>query len=555
MKVPTGLTALPLGGAGEIGMNFMVYECDGSLIVVDVGLSFPDEFAPGVDLVLPDIRYVRENKHRLKAIIITHAHEDHIGGLPYLWEDMPAPVYVSPFARLVLESKLDEVGLLGDVPIIGVKPGERFKVGPFDIEYIPVTHSIPESHALAIRTPYGNIVHTGDYKFDADPALGAVTDEARLKAVGDEGVLAMFGDSTNVFKPKVAGSEGEVAKSLDSVIAGCQHRIFFCTFASNLARVKTSAELAARHGRKLALFGRSLHNMTGHARKLGYISKELFETIISPEAAMDLPRNKVMFCVTGSQGEARAALSKLAAGEAGAMALEAGDTVIFSSRIIPGNEKTIFALMNRLARKGARIINEKSDFVHVSGHAARDEIAKMYSLVRPQMAIPVHGEYQHMREQADFAKSLGVPRQFVIENGDRVHLAPGEPKVTREAVEAGRNYVDGLSILDEDRFILRERRQLSLEGVATVTLALDAQSGEIVAGPHIRTKGLIDEAVQEELLATVADEVKDALLTRFKKGVISDIPHAEETMRQAVRRVFARERGRKPLTLTTVVSV
>ena len=307
-----GLSALPLGGVGEIGMNLMVYECDGDMLIVDVGITFPDEYAPGTDVILPDIAYVRENIKRLKGIVITHAHEDHIGGLAYLWEDMPAPVYLTEFANHVLQSKLQEMGLEKQVPIHLVRPEERIKIGNFEVEYIEVTHSIPEGNAVALRTPYGTIMHTGDYKLDPNPALGNKSNLKRLKEIGDEGVLAMLGDSTNIFKPADSGSEGAVKESLDKVLAGRKNRIYFCTFASNVGRVKTALELAKKHNRKVALWGYSMKKMLRYAHDCGYINNDLYNHIIDPLEAMSLPRNQVLVLVTGSQAEPRAALAKLA---------------------------------------------------------------------------------------------------------------------------------------------------------------------------------------------------------------------------------------------------
>ena len=549
-----GLSALPLGGVGEIGMNLMVYECDGDMIIVDVGITFPDEYAPGTDVVLPDINYIRQNIKRLKGIVITHAHEDHIGGLPYLWEDMEAPVYLTKFANHVLQSKLQQMGLENDVPVNVVKPGERIKIGNFDVEYIDVTHSIPEGNAVALRTKYGTIMHTGDYKLDPNPTLGKASNVKRLKEIGDEGVLVMLGDSTNIFKPKDSGSEGAVKESLDKVLAGRKNRVYFCTFASNVGRVKSALELAKKHNRKVALWGYSMKKMLGYARECGYIADDVFNNIIDPMEAMTLPRNKVLILVTGSQAEPRAALSKIANDEIN-LELAPGDTVLLSSKMIPGNERAIYNLINKLTKQGAEIVHEKSDFVHVSGHAAQDEIAEMYKLIRPQIAVPVHGEYAHLKAHAEFAKQQGVPKQFVIENGTRVYLGPDAPKAVKEEnYQFGRMYVDGLNILDEDKYILRERRQMSFHGMVMITAAVDRELGELCDDVTIKTLGIVDHALQPELIQAAVEEATEAAERAIGQYGL-DVGKIEEAMRVSVRRLFRIERGRKPSTIATVLEV
>lgn len=549
-----GLSALPLGGVGEIGMNLMVYECDGDMLIVDVGITFPDEFAPGTDVVLPDIAYVRENIKRLKGIVITHAHEDHIGGLAYLWEDMPAPVYLTKFANHVLQAKLQDMGLEKQVPVHVVKPGARTKIGKFEVEYIEVTHSIPEGNAVALRTPYGTIMHTGDYKLDATPTLGNASNLKRLKEIGDEGVLAMLGDSTNIFRLEDSGSEGAVKESLDKVLAGRKNRIYFCTFASNVGRVKTALELAKKHNRKVALWGYSMKKMLGYAHECGYISNDLYNHIIDPIEAMSLPRNRVLVLVTGSQAEPRAALAKLANNEIG-LELTEGDTVLLSSKMIPGNERAIYHLINKLTKQGAEIVHEKSDFVHVSGHAAQGEIAEMYKLIRPEIAVPVHGEYAHLKAHAEFAKKQGVPKQFVIENGTRVYFGPDSPKaVKEEGYRFGRMYVDGLNILDEDKYILRERRQMSFHGAVMVSAAIDRELGELCDDVVVKSQGIVDHTLQPELMTAAVEEATSAAEEAIGKYGV-DIPKVEEAIRIAVRRLFSIERGRKPTTIVTVLEV
>lgn len=546
-----GLSALPLGGLGEIGMNLMVYECDNEMILVDVGLTFPDGRTPGAELVLPDIDYIRKNLSRLKGIVITHAHEDHIGALPYLWEEMQAPVYVTKFANHVLKDKLKSVGLHNEVPVNQVKPGDRIKIGKnFDVEYVELTHSIPESHGVAIRTKHGTIMHTGDYKFDDNPSLGNKSNKKRLKEIGDEGVLAMFGDSTNIFLDDSSGSEGDVKDSLDSILAGRKNRVYFCTFASNVGRVKTAIEIAARHNRKVALWGYSMKKMLKYAHQCGYIEDKYYNNIISPEEAMKKPKNEVLLLITGSQAESRAALSRVIAGQID-LKISQDDTVLLSSKIIPGNERPIYDMINNMVKQSVEVIHEKTDFVHVSGHAGQSEIKEMYELIRPEIAVPVHGEFQHLRAQVDFAKKIGVPQQVLIENGTRVHLAPGKPeKIREESASFGRLYVDGLNILDEDRFILKERLQLSENGVVTVAFSFDGESGKLTDDPIIKSRGIIDPDLQPELIEEAISNAQDAFYKAYSRNG-ADLSAIEEAVRIAVRRAFRVERGRTPVTIVS----
>lgn len=546
-----GLSALPLGGAGEVTMSMMVYECDKEMILVDAGLTFPDEKTPGVDLILPDIDYIRKNIKRLKGIVISHGHEDHIGALPYLWEEMPVPVYLTKFANLILEDKLKDVGLKGDVPVTVVKANQKFKLGEnFEIEFINVLHSIPETNALAIRTPHGNIFHTTEYKFDETPVLGKKTDKDILKAYGDEGVLAMFGDSTNALISGTSGTESELRESLSDILSKRKNRVFFCCFASHVARMTTALEIARTNNRKVALWGYSVKKMIKYARQCGYIDEKCFDNIISPEEAIALPKNDVMVIVTGSQAQSNAALYKLIRDQI-PIKMTQGDTVILSALAIPGNEKPIGEMLNQLAKKGVEAITRRVDFVHVSGHGYKDEIEQMYKLIRPQIAVPIFGDHVQMREHADFAKKIGVPKQFVIENGTRIKLAPEKPSLLKEeSASFGRVYVDGLNILDEDRFIIKERLQLSEQGVVTVAFSFDAETGKLNGDPVVKSRGIIDPELQPDLVEDAIASAQDAFYRAFKKNG-ADLPAIEEAVRISVRRIFRVERDRNP---TTIVS-
>ena len=552
-----GLTALPLGGLDEIGLNLMVYECDGDMILVDVGLTFPDEYAPGADIVVPDVSYIRDNLERLKGIFITHAHEDHIGALPYLWEELgKAPVFATKFTERVLTGKMEQFDLLPPEYNIHVtEEVERYKAGCFEVEYVSITHSVPGSAALIIRTPYGNIVNTGDYKLDRNPVLGGPSNLERLKQVGEEGVLALFGDSTDIFGDGEKPSETELSENLDVVIAGQPKAIFVSPFASNFERILSVSEIAVKHGRKICYAGRSIQNMVQYAKECDFFPDYLSEHVVDMSQAKKVARDKILYFVTGSQAQPNAMLNRLSSGDEfrGVQICE-GDTVILSSRHIPGNERPIQHMMNKLTKIGARVLSGHNEFVHVGGHGHKDETKQVYELLKPQYSVPSYGTYTHLKEHQKFVEDNKLAQCLFITNGDKLHLAPEEPKII-ERIDTGRCYVDGYNILDEDKFILRERRQLSFDGLATVTLGIDFRSKAIVFGPIVKTKGIIDENLQDDVLDLAISEVERSLAGKYKNGRIDDPLEAEEVMRQAVRRAFGRERGRKPVTVPLVVEV
>lgn len=553
-----GLTALPLGGVGEIGMNMMVYECDGDMVLVDAGISFADEYAPGVDAIVPDTYYIRERIRRLRGVIITHAHEDHIGAMPYIWEDLgETPVYVTPFARSVLELKLKEMDIEpAPNQIVTVQSCDITTISKnFTVEYVPVTHSVPEAHSVVLRTPAGNIVHTSDFKFDEKPTLGPKSDLKRFKEIGDEGVLAMLCDATNVFKEESDGTEGDLIKVLEGHVTGAQGALFFATFSSNIGRYIEVAKIAAKTGRKVCFLSRSLRNMVQHARKCGYFPKGLEEHVVEVDEAATLPRNKIMVGLAGTQGEPRSAMTGLSRGDSiKGLQAQKGDTLILSARFIPGNERAIYTMLNNYLQLGVKVLHPKvTQDIHISGHASRSEVRKMYQLVRPKIAVPVHGEYSHLLAQAEIAEEEGA-QPFVITDGTKLYLGPDEPKILEEeAPRYGRNYIDGLNILDDDRWVLKERRLMSLEGLATVTVVTD-KKGKIKGKPSVKSKGLIDEAIQPDIIKDAQQEVAKVLEDNF--GACIDEPSkAEDMMRQAVRRIFNRQRGRKPVTVAQVLKV
>ncbi|HWF64918.1 MAG TPA: ribonuclease J [Rhizomicrobium sp.] len=540
------LVFLPLGGSGEIGMNFNAYgfgpPSRRQWIVVDCGVTFGRETdSPGVDLILPDIRYLAERREDVLGIVATHAHEDHIGAIALLWPMLKCPIYATPFTARLIEGKLAEAGL--SMPVREVALRGSLNLGAFAIEFISITHSIPEPNLLAIRTPLGVIAHTGDWKLDPEPLLGDVTDAAAIRKLGDEGVLALVCDSTNALVPGHSGSEAQVRDSLVQLIGGLKGRIAVTAFASNVARLDSIAHAARIHGRKLALVGRSMHKIVEAARSSGYL-KDFPATLDAAEAS-ELPAGKVLYLVTGSQGEPRAALSRIANANHPDVHLGKGDAVIFSSRVIPGNDLAIFELHNKLSALGVEVLTAEDHFVHVSGHPARDELAEMYRWTRPCIAVPVHGELRHMAEHARLAKSLQVPQALVPANGQLYRLAPGPAELIDE-VPSGRIHMDGRVLVAEGEGLAKARRAMGFAGLIAITLVLDAK-GRPAAGAAILAEGMpgpVRDAVQ-----AVVDE---ALRRHNPKTDPEDL---RETVRRAARNAARDAWGKKPVTRVTVVEL
>jgi ribonuclease J len=541
------LVFLPLGGAGEIGMNFNAYGYgppdDRKWIVVDCGVLFGRETAtPGIDLIMPDIRYLAERREDVLAIVLTHAHEDHIGAVAHLWPMLRCAVYATPFTATLLEGKLEEAGLSERVRVKRVALGGKLSLGPFAIEYVSITHSIPEPNALAIRTDLGTVVHTGDWKLDPDPLLGEVTNSNALAKLGDEGVLALVCDSTNALVSGESGSEASVRDSLTALIGTLKGRVAVTAFASNVARLDTVAKAARLHGREIALVGRAMQKMVQAARDNGYL-KDFPRTIDEVDAAQ-LPPSRVLFLCTGSQGEPRAALSRIAAGDHPHVSLGPGDAVIFSSRIIPGNELGIYELHNKLAALGVEILSADDHFVHVSGHPAREELAQMYRWTRPAVAIPVHGELRHMTEHARLARSLQVPQAVVITNGQMLRLAPGRAEFI-DQTPSGRVHLDGRVLVEEGAGFARARRALSMAGMIAVTLVLDGK-GRAAADPAVLIEG-----IPEPVHAAVRTAVEEALSRHNPKR--TDDEDLKESVRRAARRAATDAWGKKPVTRVAIV--
>jgi ribonuclease J len=551
------LVFLPLGGSNEIGMNFNLYGFgpahDRKWIVVDLGVTFGDQTTPGVEIILPDPSYIEPYAKDIVGIVLTHAHEDHLGAVHWLWPRLKAPVYATPFTAFLLREKLRDADLLDEVQITEVPLGGTFELGPFSLELITLTHSIPEPNGLAIKTPLGTILHTGDWKIDPEPQLGAPTDEAAIRRLGDEGVLAMVCDSTNVFVEGEAGSEAGVRKALGDLIQSLKGKVAVACFASNVARMDTVIRAAQACGRKVCLAGRSMHRMAAAAKSVGLLQG--IEPFITDDQAKHLGEDEILFLCTGSQGEARAALSRIADGSHPHVKLGQGDHVIFSSRVIPGNEIPIRNLQNKLADRGVRLHTERdTPGIHVSGHPCREELRQMYSWVRPHIAVPTHGERRHLIEHAAFAKDLQVPHAVSPRNGDMVRLAPGQPGIIDE-VPAGRLYVDGGVVTPENGEALRERRHAAFNGVLAVSIVLDGRN-KIVSGPQIRGIGLTGD--EEYSLDDALDDLCEEAEGAYKK-LDGDAREIDETIESAISRAVKKAAfriwERKPVVETTVLRI
>lgn len=547
---------LPLGGSNEIGMNLNAYgfgpEEDRKWIILDIGVTFASEEAiPGVEVILPNPEFLEGEKDNILGIILTHAHEDHIGAIGYLYPRIPAPVYATPFTMQLVRDKLKEKGLDKIVRLNEVELKSSFKLGPFEIEYITLTHSIAEPNGIRITTPLGSVFHTGDWKIDVNPQIGEGTDVKRLKEFGDSGVLAMICDSTNVFEKGESGSEETVKNELIRLVKEEKGKVVIACFASNVARVKSSIEAAHNAGRMVCLMGRSMVRIATAARNIGIIKNVEF---IEPEKAKNYKDDEILYLCTGSQGEAKAALSRISEGKHPHLSLKENDTVFFSSREIPGNEKGIFDMINRLALRGVKIVTAHDEHIHVSGHPCRDELAQMYKWIRPQIAIPTHGERRHLVEHSKYALELQVPKTITPKNGDMVLIAPNGPEIIDNVV-SGRLYVDGNAILSEDSEAIFERRKIGENGYIMAAICLD-QKGRIIGGPDIRTRGLSEKDGSilnktQEAFANIAE----AELKKMKLEQKLDEEYAEDLIVKTLRRVSFELLGKKPMVEVIVMVV
>lgn len=531
------LLFLALGGSGEIGMNVNLYGCQGKWVMVDLGMTFGDPTYPGIELILPDLTFIEERRKDLLGIVLTHGHEDHIGAIPYLAADLGVPLYATPFTAGLIRLKLEEEGLTKEVKLHVIQNEGSFNLGPFGFRYVPLAHSIPEGNALLIDTPHGKIFHTGDWKLDERPLLGEPATPKELTAIGDEGILAMVCDSTNVFNDKASGSEGDVREGLMETIAGAKGRVLVTTFASNAARVQTLGEVATATGRKVCVAGRSLDRIIGMAKASGYLQD--FPPTVDWDDAMALPRNEVMIIATGGQGEARAALARVAF-DSHPIKLAEGDLVVFSSKQIPGNEIAIGRIQNALAMSGVLMVTDRQAEVHVSGHPGRPELEAMYRWIRPEILLPVHGERRHMAEQARLALASGIRHAPVQSNGDLLRLAPGAPEIIGKQ-DTGRLVLDGDVILPADGATINERRKLGLHGQISVAVAID-RKGKMIGKPTLRTQGV---PVEEDKAAFLTEASNDAAVV-IPKGSLED-DAVRERVRLAVRRTATRWTGKKPI--------
>lgn len=549
------LIFLPLGGVGEIGMNLALYgfgpKGHREWIIVDCGVTFPGPELPGVDLVFPEIRFIDDEKIDLKAIVITHAHEDHYGALASLWPYLGAPVYVTPFTAGMMEAKRAYERSAEEVPVTIYKAGDQFEIGPFSIEAVPVNHSIPEPMSLIIDTPAGRIIHTGDWKIDEAPTLEPLTDEARFRKAGDEGVLALICDSTNALRDGVSPSEKEVSTSLEKIISAAKGRVAITTFSSNVGRIRSVAEAARDAGRKVLLLGSSIKRVVDVATDLGIM--EGLPPFIDEDEFGYIDRNKIVIILTGSQGESRAALAKLARDEMRNIALGAGDTVVFSSRTIPGNEKAILEIKNGLIDQGVHIVTDDEALVHVSGHPRRNELKRMYEWVRPDILVPVHGEAAHLTGHAEFAKQCGIKSVPRVRNGDMLRLAPGPAEII-DQVTCGRIYKDGDLIGDFDEMGIGERRKLSYVGHVAVNVILTPKN-ELLHDPAVKTHGLPEADDDGNLLIHPLEEAAVSAVESIPRVRRRDLGVVQESVRRAVRSTARDIWGKKPVMTVFVTRV
>lgn len=556
MARPDELVFAPLGGVGEIGMNLSIYGLGNrqqrAWLAVDLGVSFGDEeHLPGIDLIMPDISFLEKDRKNLMGLVLTHAHEDHFGAIIDLWPKLKCPIYATQFSAALFEAKCAAERNAPKIPVTVVPSGGRVDIGPFNVEFIPVAHSIPESHALAIHTEVGSVLHTGDWKIDPTPVIGRPTDEKRLRELGDAGLLALIGDSTNAVRDGRSPSEAEVARTITELVKAAKGRVAVTTFASNVARLKAVAAAAKAADREVVVVGRAMERVVQVARETGYLDG--VQNFRSPEVYGHLPQDKVLALCTGSQGEPRAALARIANDDHPEITLNRGDSVIFSSRTIPGNEKAVGSIINNLVLQGVEIITDRDHLVHVSGHPRRDELRDMIAWTRPQLLIPVHGEALHLHEHAKLARAAGVPRVLVVRNGDLVKLGPGDPGIIGE-VPSGRLYKDGTILEDSKSRAVVERRRMAFSGCAFVAIAMTEQ-GELADDPEVDLVGIPEKNTGGEPFDDIVFDAVMSTIEGLPKARRRDPDALAESVRRAVRAVINEHWGKKPLCLVHVLTV
>ena len=545
---------IPLGGLSEIGKNLTAIEFKDDIVVIDCGLRFPDEDMFGIDVVIPDVSYLIKNIEKVRGIFLTHGHDDHIGALPYVLRQLNVPVYGTKLTLGIVETKLKEHGLLGKIDLITVKPKDIIKLNTVSVEFIKTNHSIADSVAIAIHTPLGVVLHTGDFKIDYTPIDGEMADFARFAELGRKGVLVMMADSTNVEKQGYTMSERAVGESFMKIFDKAQGRIIVATFASNIHRIQQIIHAAEEHGRKVAVSGRSIENIIQVAMELGYLEAK-DGTILSVDQVLKYPDNKIVVMITGNQGEPMSALSRIAISEHRKMNIIEGDTVVIPASPIPGNEKTVSRVVNQLFKKGAEVIYESLSDVHISGHACQEELKLMQTLVKPKFFIPVHGEYRHLKQHTELACKLGLPeKNFVIaENGDVVEVTRNYIKKSGTVI-SGQVFVDGLGVGDVGHIVLRDRKHLSQDGILTVVVTIEKETGTVIAGPDIISRGFVYVRESEGLMDEARDIVKEVLRDCEEKN-ITDWATLKANMRDQLREFLYDKTKRKPMILPIIMEI
>lgn len=544
---------IPLGGLGEIGKNMTVFRYGDDMILIDAGLMFPEDDMLGIDLVIPDITYLVENKDKIKGIFLTHGHEDHIGALPYVMKQIDCPVYGTALTLGILQSRLKENGV-GNENLHVVKPGDKINAGAFKLDFIRVNHSIPDAVAIAITTPIGVIIHTGDFKIDHTPVDGQVMEFNKFAEYGDRGVLCLLADSTNAERPGFTPSEKMVGQTFDEEFRYAKHRIIVATFSSNVHRIQQVIDTAVKYDRKVAVIGRSMVNVVNIAKELGYL-KVPDGVLIDIDETHNYTPEKVVIITTGSQGEPMSALTRMAMNDHKKVDIMPGDTVIISATPIPGNEKLVSRTIDHLYKLGADVIYEKSNGVHVSGHASQEEIKMMHNLVRPRFFMPVHGEYRHLVKHANLAESLGMPADHIVigENGSVIELTKSSITINGK-VPAGKVLVDGLGVGDVGNIVLRDRRQLSQDGIMIVVVTIDKESCHVVSGPDIVSRGFVYVREAEDLMDEARDKVQ-AALDRCEENNVSEWSAIKSTVRDSLGRFLFERTRRRPMILPIIMEI